>query len=90
MLEKNLEEIRKTIRPHDLPQAVGENKETTNKNEGQQNRSPTPEDIQCFRCQERGHMEKDYSHPRARTPMESRSPSPMQQVAFDLNANKRM
>ena len=34
MLEKNLEEIRKTIKPRELPRAVGGNRETTNKNEG--------------------------------------------------------
>ena len=51
VLEKNLEEIRKTIKPHELPRAVGGNREATNKNEGRRTWSLTPEDIQCFRCQ---------------------------------------
>ena len=90
MLEKNLEEIRKTIKPPELPRAVGGNRETTNKNEGRRTRSPTPEDIQCFRCQGRGHMARECPNPRAKTPVGSRFPSPTQRVAFALNTNERM
>ena len=90
MLEKNLEEIRKTIKPRELPRAVGGNRETTNKNEGRRTRSPTPEDIQCFRCQGRGHMARECPNLRARTPMGSRSPSLTQRVEFALNTNERM
>lgn len=88
-LERNLKEIQDSLRQmSQTSRGIGsqmDHQRRMNPPESRRGRSPSPEGIQCFRCQKTGHMARECTNERVRSPANSRSPSPKRRVAFDLN-----
>ena len=89
LLERNLKEIQDSLRyMSQTSRGVESNIEQRRRmtfSEGRRRRSPSPDEIMCFRCQKKGHMARECTNERVRSPSDSRSPSPRPRVGFNLN-----